>query len=76
MNKNWPLAIEAGEVARLRDSLARGDSTFYLRLGTAYHTAKMPYKALGDARARRGAFPRTRGCTRFYTQYIRQNPTR
>jgi len=45
-NKSWTRAIDAGEALLVKDSTARADSTFYLRLGTAYHEANRPYKAV------------------------------
>jgi tetratricopeptide (TPR) repeat protein len=45
-NKSWTRAIEAGEALLVGDSSARADSAFYLRLGTAYHEAHRPFKAI------------------------------
>ncbi len=42
-NRSWDQAIEAGEDLVMRDSLARSDSTFYLKLGTAYRAVNRHY---------------------------------
>src|SRR4051812_4874946 len=45
-NKSWNRAIDAGEKLLARDSTALADSTFYLRLATAYHNVGKPFKAV------------------------------
>ena len=69
--RSWTTAIEAGEVLLARDSSVAGDSTFFLRLGTAYHNAKRPYKAIEMLAHGVAAFPRDARLYALYAQYIR-----
>jgi tetratricopeptide (TPR) repeat protein len=70
-NKNWTQAISAGESLLERDSLARRDSTFFLKLGTVYHTVNMPFKALETLAHGVSAFPKDTRLYSLYAQYIR-----
>lgn len=65
-NKSWKAAVSAGETMLARDSIVTTDSTFFLRLGTAYHSADMPYKAV-ETLAR--AVSTFRGDPRLYSLY-------
>src|SRR5262249_6791891 len=70
-NKSWPLAIASGEQLLQRDSLARGDSSFFLRLGLAYHTNNMPFKAIETLAHGVANFPKDVRLYSLYTQYIK-----
>jgi tetratricopeptide (TPR) repeat protein len=70
-NKHWPGAIEAGEELLARDSVARGDSVFYLRLGTAYREANMTFKAIETLAHGVHAFPKDGRLYSLYTQYVK-----
>ena len=65
-NKSWKNAIGAGETMLARDSSAAADSTFFLRLANAYHSADLPYKAVATA-AR--AVSQFKGDQRLYSAY-------
>ncbi len=70
-NKNWPEAIAAGETLAARDSVARGDSAFYYRLGIAYHSANAPFKAIETLAHGVATFPKDARLYSLYTQYIK-----
>lgn len=65
-NRNWAKAVETGERLLTIDSLARGDSSFVLRLAGAYRAADMPYRALETAAKGVRWFPTD---ARLYTLY-------
>ena len=69
--RSWATAIEAAEVLLARDSAVTSDSSFYLRLGTAYHNAKKPYKAIEMLAHGVAAFPHDARLYALYAQYIR-----
>ncbi len=69
--KHWTHAIAAGEALLARDSVARSDSVFYLRLATAYHSGNKPYKAIETLAHGVGSFPNDSRLYSLYTQYIR-----
>ncbi|MEP6493686.1 MAG: hypothetical protein ABJF01_13480 [bacterium] len=70
-NKHWPKAIEAGEELLASDSVARADSTFYIRLGSAYRASNMPYKAIETIAHGVHAFPKDMRMYSLYTQYVK-----
>jgi tetratricopeptide (TPR) repeat protein len=70
-NRSWTHAIEAGEVMLARDADARADSTFYLKLGTAYRAANRNYKAVETLSHAVEAFPKDARLYSLYAQYIR-----
>jgi tetratricopeptide (TPR) repeat protein len=70
-NRSWTHAIEAAEVMLARDSVAQNDSTFYLKLGTAYHAANLPFKALETLSHALSAFPNDGRVYSLYAQYIK-----
>ena len=69
--KNYPRALEAGEVMVKRDSLARGDSTFWLRLATVYRNTGKPFKAIETLAYAVHTFPRDPRLYSLYTQYVK-----
>lgn len=70
-NKSWTRAIEAGEALLVSDSAARADSAFYLRLGTAYHEANRPFKAIEMLARGVSLFPRDPRLYSLYAQFVR-----
>ena len=70
-NRSWPTAIAAGEVLQASDELARHDSTFYLRLATAYRANNAPFKAVETLAHAESMFPGDARLYGLYTQYIR-----
>jgi tetratricopeptide (TPR) repeat protein len=70
-NKHWPVAIKAGESLLERDSIARQDSSFFLKLGLAYHTNAMSFKAIETLAHGVDAFPHDARLYSLYTQYIK-----
>lgn len=70
-NKSWRAAIGAAEIMVARDSVARADSTFYLRLSTAYHAVDMPFKAIETLAHGVSSFPKDARIYSLYTQYIK-----
>ncbi len=70
-NKHWPLAITAGETLLARDTVARGDSVFFLRLGLAYHWADVPVKAIETLAHGVATFPHDARLYSLYSQYIK-----
>ena len=70
-NKSWDRAIEAGEALLARDVMALSDSTFYLRLATAYHNVNKPFKAIETAAHGVATFPKDVRLYSLYTQYLR-----
>jgi tetratricopeptide (TPR) repeat protein len=69
--KTWPRALEAGELMVKRDSLARTDSTFWLRLATAYRNTNKPFKAIETLAYGVNAFPGDPRLYSLYTQYVK-----
>jgi tetratricopeptide (TPR) repeat protein len=70
-NKHWPVAIAAGELLFDRDSISRRDSSFYYKLGLAYHSQNMPFKAIETLAHGVASFPKDARLYSLYTQYIK-----
>lgn len=71
-NRNWTAAIETGEKLMQLDSVALKDSTFYLRLATAYRFNNRPYKSVEIAARGVAAFPGDAKMYSLYTQFIKE----
>ena len=69
--KDWNGVIAAGEVLLARDTLARSDSVFFLRLGTAYHNTNQPFKAIETLAHGVWNYPKDPRLYSLYTQYIK-----
>lgn len=65
-NRSWTHAIEAAEDLIVRDSLARSDSTFFLKLGTAYRSVNRHYDEIKTLAHAVKTFP---GDVRLYSLY-------
>lgn len=70
-NKSWAHALEAGEVLLERDSTARSDSTFFLKLATVYHAVDRPLKAVELLARGVTTFPKDARLYSLYAQYVR-----
>jgi tetratricopeptide (TPR) repeat protein len=70
-NKSWLHALEAGEILMARDSVARSDSTFFLKLGTAYRASDHPLKAVEIIARGVSSFPADARLYSLYAQYVR-----
>jgi tetratricopeptide (TPR) repeat protein len=70
-NRNYDHAIEAAESMLVRDSVAVADSTFFLRLATAYHTVNKPYRAIETLARAVATFPNDQRVYALYAQYIK-----
>jgi tetratricopeptide (TPR) repeat protein len=69
--KNWGRALEAGEFMVKKDSLARTDSTFWLRLATVYRNTNKPFKAIETLAYAVNSFPGDPRLYSLYTQYVK-----
>jgi tetratricopeptide (TPR) repeat protein len=69
--KNWSRALEAGELMAKHDSLARTDSTFWLRLATVYRNTNKPFKAIETIAYGVNNFPGDPRLYSLYTQYVK-----
>jgi tetratricopeptide (TPR) repeat protein len=70
-NRSWPRALEAGEILVKRDSAARADSTFWLRLATVYRAVGKPFKAIEALAYGVSTFPSDPRLYSLYTQYVK-----
>lgn len=70
-NKSWAHALEAGEVLLQGDTIARGDSTFYLKLATVYRESKLPLKSVEILAHGVTAFPKDVRLYSLYAQNVR-----
>jgi tetratricopeptide (TPR) repeat protein len=70
-NKSWAHALEAGEILLERDSTARTDSTFFLKLATVYHAVERPLKAVELLSRGVTTFPKDARLYSLYAQYVR-----
>ncbi len=69
--RNWPGAIEAAELLLPRDETAFTDSTFLLKLATAYRANGQPFKAVEIASRGVSRFPSSARLYALYTQLVR-----
>jgi tetratricopeptide (TPR) repeat protein len=70
-NKRWPGAIEAGELVLARDTSVVRDSTFFLKLATAYRANKQPFKSIETVSRGVALFPGDARLYALYTQFVR-----
>lgn len=71
VNKSWPRAIRAAEALLAADSSVRSDSTFDLRLATAYAADHQPFRAIETLAHGVAAFPKDVRLYSLYAQSIR-----
>jgi tetratricopeptide (TPR) repeat protein len=70
-NRDWPVAIRAGEALLATDSLAANDSVVVLRLASAYRAHGDTYKALALAARGVAQFPGDAKLYTLYTQFVK-----
>jgi tetratricopeptide (TPR) repeat protein len=70
-NKSWKRALEAGEVMLIKDGMAQGDSSFHLRMATAYRASGFPLKAIATLAQAVTTFPGDVRLYGLYTQYVK-----
>lgn len=71
-NRNWPLAVAAGEQLFAHDSAAATDSVFYLRFATAYRMNGQPFKAVELVSRGVSTFPKDPRLYALYTQFVKE----
>jgi tetratricopeptide (TPR) repeat protein len=69
--KRWPGAIEAGELVLARDTTIVHDSTFFLKLATAYRANAQPFKSIETIARGVALFPKDARLYALYTQFLR-----
>lgn len=70
-NRSWTHALEAGEAMLARDESAKADSTFYLKLATAYRATNQVFKAVETLAHAVATFPKDSRLYSLYAQYVR-----
>ena len=70
-NKRWPGAIVAGELMLAKDPTVLRDSTFFLKLATAYRANAQPFKSIEAASRGVALFPGDARLYALYTQFVR-----
>ena len=70
-NRRWPGAIEAAELVLAKDTSVVRDSTFFLKLATAYRAHGQPYKSIETASRGVALFPGDARLYSLYTQFVR-----
>jgi tetratricopeptide (TPR) repeat protein len=71
-NRNWPLAVSAGEKLMANDSEASSDSIFFLRLATAYRGNGQTFKAMETVSRGVAVFPKDPRLYALYTQFVKE----
>jgi tetratricopeptide (TPR) repeat protein len=71
-NRNWPVAIAAGEKLMAADTEAATDSVFYLRLATAYRANQQTFKAVETVARGVSSFPSDPRLYALYTQFVKE----
>jgi tetratricopeptide (TPR) repeat protein len=71
-NRNWPLAVAAGEKLLVMDPEAAGDSIFFLRLATAYRSNQQTFKAMETVSKGVASFPKDPRIYALYTQFVKE----
>jgi tetratricopeptide (TPR) repeat protein len=71
-NRNWALAVNAGERLLTADAEAVTDSIFFQRLATAYRANGQPFKAMEIVVRGVSAFPGDPRLYAIYTQFVKE----
>ena len=71
-NRNWALAVNAGERLLTSDPEAATDSIFFQRLATAYRANGQPFKAMEIVARGVSAFPGDPRMYAIYTQFVKE----
>ena len=69
--KRWPRAIEAGEALLATDPAITRDSTFFVKLATAYRANAQPYKSIETVSRGVALFPGDARMYALYAQFVR-----
>ena len=70
-NRRWPGAIEAGELLLAKDTNVLRDSTFFMKLATAYRANAQPFKSIETVSRGVALFPSDSRLYALYTQFVR-----
>lgn len=71
-NRNWPLAVKAGERLLANDPEAATDSIFYQRLATAYRANGETFRAMEIVARGVTQFPEDARLYAIYTQFVKE----
>jgi hypothetical protein len=71
-NRSWKLVVSSGERLLKDDSAASADSTFFLKLATAYRANQQPFKAVETIARGATLFPADPKLYAFYTQFVKE----
>jgi tetratricopeptide (TPR) repeat protein len=71
-NRNWPLAVAAGEKLLAFDAEAATDSIFFLRMATAYRANGQPFKSVELVARGVATFKSDPRLYALYTQFIKE----
>ena len=71
-NRNWPLAVDAGERLLASDPDAPTDSVFFQRLASAYRANGQPFKAMELVARGVSTFPGDPRLYALYTQFVKE----
>jgi tetratricopeptide (TPR) repeat protein len=71
-NRNWALAVSAGEKLVAFDAEAATDSIFFLRLATAYRANGQTFRAVEIVSRGVATFPRDPRLYALYTQFVKE----
>jgi hypothetical protein len=71
-NRSWVRVISSGERLLKDDPDASTDSTFFLKLATAYRANQQPFKSVEIVARGATAFPKDQKLYAFYTQFIKE----
>jgi len=71
-NRNWTLAIDAGEKLLIGDAEAPKDSIFIVRLATAYRANGQTFKAIETVARGAASFPGDGRMYALYTQFVKE----
>lgn len=71
-NRNWPLAVSAGEKLLALDPEAATDSIFFLRMATAYRANGQPFKAMELVARGVATFRSDPRLYALYTQFVKE----
>jgi tetratricopeptide (TPR) repeat protein len=71
-NRNWSLAVSAGEQLLMHDAEAAADSTFFLRLATAFRSNSQTFKAMEIVARGVASFPGDARIYALYAQFVKE----
>jgi tetratricopeptide (TPR) repeat protein len=71
-NQSWPLAVSAGEQLLMHDAEAAADSTFFLRLATAFRSNGQTFRAMEIMARGVASFPGDARIYALYAQFVKE----